>query len=134
MPANFASSGELGLLSMVTTSQCSADMRLTAPKLLFITSDLLTQRQWRSPKQGWGDAGMYEPYIAARCYVASCIIHAQQLQHDADLVQVHCRYKLRSAVDIADVSDEYSVWVQFGSPPSEQTGQFLSKSNSDLLL
>lgn len=37
------------------------------------------------------------------------------------LVQVFCRYKLRSAVDIADVSDEYSVWARFGSE-SDDTG------------
>lgn len=32
-----------------------------------------------------------------------------------------CRYRLRSAVDIADVSDEQRVWVQYGQQ-AENTG------------
>ena len=33
------------------------------------------------------------------------------------------RYKLRAAVDIADVSNEHNVWVTFGSGPKQQGEQ-----------
>lgn len=58
-----------------------------------------------------------------------CIVRVIAL---SKLVQLMCRYKLRSAVDIADVSDEYSVWARFGNE-LEKAGMFSDVSPPLLL-